>query len=70
MKKFQCSKPERENQFGERKEQSASRRVVLRCSVGSPKVTELEKAEGQRKKAMELTKGWIAELIGDPNLLH
>ena len=38
--------------------------------IGSPKVTELEDAEGQSKKAMELTKGRIAELIGDPDLLH
>uniref|UniRef100_M1DSY5 Uncharacterized protein n=1 Tax=Solanum tuberosum TaxID=4113 RepID=M1DSY5_SOLTU len=38
------------------KGQSACHRVVPRCSVGSPKVTELEDAEGQSKKAMELTK--------------
>ncbi len=62
--------PEGENQVGERKVQLVCRRVVPRCSVGSPKVTELEDAEGQSKKAMELTKGWIAELIGDPDLLR
>ncbi|WMV13625.1 hypothetical protein MTR67_007010 [Solanum verrucosum] len=38
--------------------------------IGSPKVIELEYAEGQIKKAMELTKGRIAELIGDPELLR
>ncbi|KAG5571119.1 hypothetical protein H5410_060885 [Solanum commersonii] len=48
---------EGENQVGEKKEQSACRRVVPRCSVASPKVTELEDAEGQSKKAMELQKG-------------
>uniref|UniRef100_M1DS08 Uncharacterized protein n=1 Tax=Solanum tuberosum TaxID=4113 RepID=M1DS08_SOLTU len=62
--------PEGENQVGERKEKSAIRRTVLRCSVGSPKVTELEDAEGQSKKAMNLTKGRIAELIGDLDLLR
>uniref|UniRef100_M0ZZI2 Uncharacterized protein n=1 Tax=Solanum tuberosum TaxID=4113 RepID=M0ZZI2_SOLTU len=44
--------------------------MVPRCSVISPKVTELEDAEGQSKKAMELTKGQIAEWIGDPDLLR
>uniref|UniRef100_M1D8J5 Gag-pol polyprotein n=1 Tax=Solanum tuberosum TaxID=4113 RepID=M1D8J5_SOLTU len=39
-------------------------------SVGSPKVTELEDGESQSKKAMELTKGRIAELIGEPDLLR
>ncbi|WMV13977.1 hypothetical protein MTR67_007362, partial [Solanum verrucosum] len=39
---------------------SADRRVVPRCSVGSPKVTDLEDAEGQCRRAMEVTKGWIA----------
>ncbi|WMV41296.1 hypothetical protein MTR67_034681 [Solanum verrucosum] len=62
--------PKGENQVSERNEQSASYRVVSRCSVGSPKVTELEDVEGQSKKAMELTKGWIAELIGEPDLLR
>uniref|UniRef100_M1DHV1 Uncharacterized protein n=1 Tax=Solanum tuberosum TaxID=4113 RepID=M1DHV1_SOLTU len=46
--------------------QCACRRVVLRCSIGSPKVTELEDAEGQRKKAIDLTKGQIAK----PDLLR
>ncbi|WMV32734.1 hypothetical protein MTR67_026119 [Solanum verrucosum] len=36
------------------------------CNVGSPKVIELEDAEGQSKKEMELTKGRIVELIGIP----
>uniref|UniRef100_M1E046 Uncharacterized protein n=1 Tax=Solanum tuberosum TaxID=4113 RepID=M1E046_SOLTU len=51
----------------------SSRPVVERfrnAVIGSPKVTELEDVEGQSKKAMELTKGQIAELIGDPDLLH
>jgi len=61
---------EGESQFGNKKEQSACRRVVPRCSVGSPKVTELEDAEGQSRKAMNMTKGRIAELIGDPDLLR
>uniref|UniRef100_M1DJN1 Uncharacterized protein n=1 Tax=Solanum tuberosum TaxID=4113 RepID=M1DJN1_SOLTU len=68
--RFQCAKPEGENQFGERKEQSACRRVVPRRIVRSPKVTALEDAEGQSKKALKLTKGRIAELIGDPDLLR
>uniref|UniRef100_M1BYY5 Uncharacterized protein n=1 Tax=Solanum tuberosum TaxID=4113 RepID=M1BYY5_SOLTU len=62
--------PEGENQACDRKEQSACRRSVLRCSVGSPEDTKLEDVEGQSKKVMELTKGRIAELIGDPDLLH
>uniref|UniRef100_M1DA24 Uncharacterized protein n=1 Tax=Solanum tuberosum TaxID=4113 RepID=M1DA24_SOLTU len=37
--------------------------MVPRCNVGSPKVTELEDAEGQSKNAMELTKGWITDLF-------
>lgn len=61
-----CQNPEGENQVGERKEQSANRRVVPRCSVGSPKVTELEEAEGQDRKGKTLTKGRIAE----PDLLR
>uniref|UniRef100_M1DGX0 Integrase core domain containing protein n=1 Tax=Solanum tuberosum TaxID=4113 RepID=M1DGX0_SOLTU len=62
--------PEGENQVDDRKEQSASHRTVSRCSALSPKLTELEDVEGQSKKAMELTKGRIAEWIDDPNLLH
>ncbi|WMV25106.1 hypothetical protein MTR67_018491 [Solanum verrucosum] len=41
---------EGENQVCDRKEQSACRRVVPRCSVGSPKVTELEDAKCQSKR--------------------
>uniref|UniRef100_M1DS88 Integrase core domain containing protein n=1 Tax=Solanum tuberosum TaxID=4113 RepID=M1DS88_SOLTU len=51
----------------------SSRRVAERfrdAVIGSPTVTELEDAEGQRKKAMKLTKGRIAELIVDPDLLR
>ncbi|WMV25632.1 hypothetical protein MTR67_019017 [Solanum verrucosum] len=62
--------PEGENQVGERKKQSLDRRVVPRCSVISPKFTDLEDIEGQGEKAMELTKGWIAELIHEPHLLR
>ncbi|WMV18740.1 hypothetical protein MTR67_012125 [Solanum verrucosum] len=36
-----------ENQVGERKKQWVNRRVVPRCSVRSPKVTDLKDAEGQ-----------------------
>uniref|UniRef100_M1DWE3 Putative plant transposon protein domain-containing protein n=1 Tax=Solanum tuberosum TaxID=4113 RepID=M1DWE3_SOLTU len=38
------------NQVSDGKEQSSDRRVVPRCSVGSPKVTDLEDAECQRRK--------------------
>uniref|UniRef100_M1DMH3 Uncharacterized protein n=1 Tax=Solanum tuberosum TaxID=4113 RepID=M1DMH3_SOLTU len=62
--------PEGENQVGERKEQSADRRVVPRCSARSPKVADLEDAEGQRKKAMKWVKGVIGELIDEPDLLR
>ncbi|KAH0723849.1 hypothetical protein KY290_006567 [Solanum tuberosum] len=61
---------EGENQVGERKEQSADRRVVPRCSVGSSKVTDIEDAEGQDRKAMKLAKRHITEWIGEPDLLH
>uniref|UniRef100_M1DXG4 Uncharacterized protein n=1 Tax=Solanum tuberosum TaxID=4113 RepID=M1DXG4_SOLTU len=62
--------PKGQNQFDERKEQSACHLVVPRCSVGSPKLTEVEEVEGQSKKAKKLTKGRIADLIGEPDLLH
>uniref|UniRef100_M1C490 Meiosis-specific protein ASY3-like coiled-coil domain-containing protein n=1 Tax=Solanum tuberosum TaxID=4113 RepID=M1C490_SOLTU len=42
--------PEGKNQVGERKEQSTDRRMVPRCSVELPKVTDLEDVEGQGKK--------------------
>ncbi|WMV58286.1 hypothetical protein MTR67_051671 [Solanum verrucosum] len=42
---YSVPSPEGENQVCERKEQSACRRMVSRCSVVSPKVTELEDAE-------------------------
>uniref|UniRef100_M1DDP2 Uncharacterized protein n=1 Tax=Solanum tuberosum TaxID=4113 RepID=M1DDP2_SOLTU len=61
---------EGENQVSNEMEQSACHRTVPRCSVRLPKVTELEDAEGQSKRAMELTKGRIAEWIGDPDLLR
>jgi len=44
--------------------------VVPRCNIRSPKVTNMEDAEGQSKKAMELTKGRIVELISEPDLLR
>uniref|UniRef100_M1DU77 Uncharacterized protein n=1 Tax=Solanum tuberosum TaxID=4113 RepID=M1DU77_SOLTU len=59
----------RKHQVGENKQQSANRRMVMRCSIGSPKVTNLVDGEVQRIKAMELTKGKIAEWIGEPDLL-
>ncbi|WMV37141.1 hypothetical protein MTR67_030526, partial [Solanum verrucosum] len=61
---------EEENQVGERKEQSADCRVVPRCIVRSPKVTDLEDVKGQDRKAMKLAKGCIAEWIGEPDLLR
>uniref|UniRef100_M1DQM7 Uncharacterized protein n=1 Tax=Solanum tuberosum TaxID=4113 RepID=M1DQM7_SOLTU len=61
---------EGKNQVGERKEQSAYHRVVLRCRVGSPKVTNLEDAEGQGRSAIVMTKGRIAEWFGEPDLLR
>uniref|UniRef100_M1DWY9 Uncharacterized protein n=1 Tax=Solanum tuberosum TaxID=4113 RepID=M1DWY9_SOLTU len=59
-----------ENQVGEREEQSVDHRMVPRYSVRSPKGTELKDAEGQSKKAMELTKGRITDLFGKPDLLR
>ncbi|WMV25737.1 hypothetical protein MTR67_019122, partial [Solanum verrucosum] len=59
--------PEGENLVGERKEQSSSYRTVLRCSAISPKVTEPEDAEGKSKMTMKMTKGRIADWIGDPD---
>ncbi|KAG5631829.1 hypothetical protein H5410_003546 [Solanum commersonii] len=41
-----------------------------KINASSPKVTELEDDEGQRKKVMELMKWWITEWISDPNLLR
>ncbi|WP_205532554.1 hypothetical protein, partial [Pectobacterium brasiliense] len=55
---------------GDRREQSVSHRTGPRCSTSSPKVTELEFAEGQCRKAIQITKGRIADWIGDPDLLH
>ena len=62
--------PEGKNQVGKRKEQSADRQVVSRCSVGSPKVTDLKDVEDQGRKAKEMTKGRIAEWFGEPDLLR
>uniref|UniRef100_M1DKU2 Putative plant transposon protein domain-containing protein n=1 Tax=Solanum tuberosum TaxID=4113 RepID=M1DKU2_SOLTU len=62
--------PEGKNQVGERKEKSADHRVVPRCSVGSPKITDLEDVEGQGREAIEVTKGRIAEWFGDPDILR
>ncbi|KAG5631180.1 hypothetical protein H5410_002897 [Solanum commersonii] len=58
---------EGENQTDDIKGKSASRRTVPRCSALSPKVTELEFAEGKCRKAMNQTKWWITEWIGDPD---
>ncbi|WMV06856.1 hypothetical protein MTR67_000241, partial [Solanum verrucosum] len=57
---------ERDNLVGERKKQSACRRTVPRCSALSPKITKYEDAEGKSKTAMKMTKGRIADWIGDP----
>uniref|UniRef100_M1DA75 Integrase core domain containing protein n=1 Tax=Solanum tuberosum TaxID=4113 RepID=M1DA75_SOLTU len=59
--------PGGENQFGDKKEQSACRRTVPSCSALSPKVTEPEFAEGQCRNEMNQTKGRIAEWIDDPD---
>uniref|UniRef100_M1D3K8 Uncharacterized protein n=1 Tax=Solanum tuberosum TaxID=4113 RepID=M1D3K8_SOLTU len=56
---------EGENRVGEINEQSVSRQTIPRCSTSSPKVTEPEFAEGQSRKAMNQTKGRIAEWVGD-----
>uniref|UniRef100_M1DWE6 Uncharacterized protein n=1 Tax=Solanum tuberosum TaxID=4113 RepID=M1DWE6_SOLTU len=58
------------NQFGDEKEQSADRRVVARSQDRSPKVTDLEYAECQGKKAMEGVKGRLDEWFGEPDLLR
>uniref|UniRef100_M1DCS0 Uncharacterized protein n=1 Tax=Solanum tuberosum TaxID=4113 RepID=M1DCS0_SOLTU len=65
--KYGVPSPEGENQVGDRNEQSASRRTFPRCSAISPKVIELEFVESQCRKAMNQTKGRIAEWIGDPD---
>uniref|UniRef100_M1DV44 Uncharacterized protein n=1 Tax=Solanum tuberosum TaxID=4113 RepID=M1DV44_SOLTU len=65
-----CSRvpsPEGENLVGERKEQSMSHRTVPRSSAISPKVTEPKDAEGKSKTVMKMTKGRIADWIGDPD---
>ncbi|WMV37659.1 hypothetical protein MTR67_031044 [Solanum verrucosum] len=49
---------------------SVSHGMVPRCSVISPKVTELEVAKGQSKNVMKLSKGRIVEWIGDADLLR
>uniref|UniRef100_M1DCT8 Integrase core domain containing protein n=1 Tax=Solanum tuberosum TaxID=4113 RepID=M1DCT8_SOLTU len=58
---------EGENRVGEINEQLASLRTVLRCCAILPKVTELKFAKGQCRKAMNQSKGRIAEWIGDPD---
>ncbi|WMV41395.1 hypothetical protein MTR67_034780 [Solanum verrucosum] len=65
--------PERKDQIGGEKEQSACRRAILRSSTMtpndpstmSPNDPEHDYAEGWCKTAMNYTKGRIAELIGD-----
>uniref|UniRef100_M1DZS1 Uncharacterized protein n=1 Tax=Solanum tuberosum TaxID=4113 RepID=M1DZS1_SOLTU len=61
---------EGENQVDERKEQLADRRTISRCSIKSPKVKELEEAEGQDKNAMKLANRRITEFVGEPDLLR
>uniref|UniRef100_M1DL43 Uncharacterized protein n=1 Tax=Solanum tuberosum TaxID=4113 RepID=M1DL43_SOLTU len=67
MKALTVPNSEEENQVGEIKEQSVSRRTIPQCSTSSANATELEVVEGQCRKAMNQTKGRIAEWIGDPN---
>ncbi|WMV58847.1 hypothetical protein MTR67_052232 [Solanum verrucosum] len=56
-KNFSVPSLEGENQVGETKEHSASRRVVLRCSVGSPKVTNLRKLKTKARRRWNRSKG-------------
>ncbi|KAG5577370.1 hypothetical protein H5410_057504, partial [Solanum commersonii] len=60
---------EGENQVGNRKKHSVSRRTVPLYSATSPKVIELKDAESPGKRVMKLTKRWIIECIDDPDLL-
>uniref|UniRef100_M1DQJ8 Uncharacterized protein n=1 Tax=Solanum tuberosum TaxID=4113 RepID=M1DQJ8_SOLTU len=62
--------PEGKNQVGNEKEQSTDRRVIPRSQDRSPKVLDLEDAECQGKKAMEETKGRLAEWCDEPDLLR
>ncbi|WMV30404.1 hypothetical protein MTR67_023789, partial [Solanum verrucosum] len=58
------------NQVSEETEQSADLRVISRSQDRSPKVTDLEDAEYEGKRAMEDTKGRLTEWFGKPNLLR
>ncbi|WMV09055.1 hypothetical protein MTR67_002440, partial [Solanum verrucosum] len=58
------------NQVGDGNEQSVDRRVDPPCSSRSPKVTDHEDAECQDRKVMKVTKGWLAEWFGEPDLLR
>ena len=54
------SRFEGNNQIGEEKKQLADHLVILRSQDRSPKVTDLEDAEYQGKRAMEETKRWLS----------
>ncbi|KAG5585628.1 hypothetical protein H5410_046062 [Solanum commersonii] len=62
----------KESLVDDRKEQPVSCRMIPQCNAISPKIGGLEVAEGQSRKAMELTltKGQIAEWIADLDLLR
>uniref|UniRef100_M1DFC0 Uncharacterized protein n=1 Tax=Solanum tuberosum TaxID=4113 RepID=M1DFC0_SOLTU len=57
------------NQVVDKKGQSANRRTVPRCKERSPKVTDLEDAECQGKKAIEKSIGRFTEWFDEPDLL-
>jgi len=68
--KFQCANSWKKEPSWWEKEQLADRRVVLRGSVRLPKVTDLEDAEFQGRREMEVTKGRLTEWFGMPDLLR
>lgn len=40
------------------------------CGVRLPKVTHRKNAESQGRRAMKMSKGWIAECFGEPDLIR
>ncbi|KAG5610308.1 hypothetical protein H5410_021589 [Solanum commersonii] len=64
-KTLKCA--ERKYQICEKRVQSAHCRAFLRSSSLSPNESKREDAEGKSEKAMNQTKGRIAECIGDPD---
>lgn len=58
------------NHVGERMEHSKDSPVVLQCSVGSLKITQLKHTQCQGKKAMTVTKRRLVEWFDEPDLLR